>query len=120
MNAEIQYLNEIANAIKNISKSGIAGGGSISISSGGNVNIDAVGFRQIADKIASGLIATLTEENDGQTTETKLSIIDVVRDAVNEALHDANFITVEEEQDGQTVEVEKSIFELIKDDLAAL
>lgn len=120
MNAEIQYLKEIADAIRAIGKSGLSGTGSVSGSISGNISIGGFGFKQIADKIESGLIATVEEEEGGQTVQRQIAIIDVVRDAVNEVLHQANFITVEEQEGGQTVEVEKSVFEQIKDDLAAL
>lgn len=118
MNAEIQYLKEIADSLKKLGNAGITG--SSAVSATGTISIGGAGFKAIADKIADGLIATIEEQEEGQAVSREVSVIDIVRDALLEVLHQANFITVQEQQGGQTVQVEKSIFEVIKDDIAAL
>jgi len=116
--AALPYLKKIADALKGLKSIGALGGGS---TVSGTISLSGLNLSGIADKLEAGLLATVTEEEGGEEVEVIKSVIDVLRDALNDTLHKANFITVEEEgQGGQTVEVEKSVFEVIKDDIAAL
>lgn len=121
MNAILQYLDAIATALEKMSgktvstasgsKAQAAPSSPSSVSVAGSVNTEA-----ITAKIGEALVVTESEEQDGETVETRRSVYDVIREDVEDKLREALFVT---ETGGQET-VQKSVFEAIRDDLYAL
>jgi hypothetical protein len=138
MNAILQYLDAIATALEKMSgkTSGTSSAGTAkktsTTSATGSMSA-SVNTAAINEKIEGALVVTETEESEeqeGETVETKRSVYDVIREEVATKLHEALFITVEpdaeggdgeeEEEEGEAEPVEKPVLEAIRDDLYAL
>lgn len=104
MTGELQYLKEIAAALKKI-----FGGGTPSSSAGGSVNIkgnlDTTG---VINTIESALLVTEDEETR--------SVLEDLREALKQELTDAMFVTVGTGSAARQV----SLFELMANDIAAI
>jgi hypothetical protein len=108
MNAELQYLKAIADALKKIKAAGgLGSSGKSDVTLSGNLDTT-----EITNVLAKGLVVKVVEGEGSSAQEVDESVLKLLYDTIEETLQDAMFTTVNQ--------TEKSYFELMANDIAGI
>ena len=122
--SELQYLKEIADHLKRMAGKDNSDTAKaiaqmsiqqtkIDMSTGNQMNVN---LENVTDKLDKGLLATVEEEQGGQTVEVVKSLLELMRTALVKVIHDAFTVTVTEDD----AQVEKSMAQLLYEQNAEL